>query len=133
MAIIKTQMKQSEFVRNVWCIKDATVEDVLKPEFFVHTGQYLKAGDKIELIPNDMSFYAELLVVSCGKQWAKVKVIVHQKFDGPVKKEEKYSVNHNPKQGWRVVRLSDKEVLSKDHPDRESAELWLYDFKKKVE
>ena len=133
MSIVKNQMKQAEFVRAVWFVEDATIEDALKPEFYVHVGQYLHPRDRIELVPRDMSFYAELLVVSCGKQWAKVVPIVYLNLAKPEKSLPGYKVSYNPRQGWRVIRNSDKELMVKDLPDKEAAEKWVEDLNAKVE
>jgi hypothetical protein len=60
-----------------------TLEDVLKPEFWsMVAGEISRAGTMphIEVIADDMTFYAQLLVLHSGSTYAKAICILHVDF-----------------------------------------------------
>jgi hypothetical protein len=124
--------KQADYVRNLFVISPefgTDLEDVLKPEYFAHVAPDLKPWSKIEVHPDDETYYAELLVRSSGRNWAVVSVLT--KVDLAPKAEEVkpadgYQISWGgPHQKYRVIRLADKEVVSKEHTDAVAAQKWL--------
>src|SRR5690349_16586133 len=93
----EARFKRAENERTIWT---ATVEagipfeDVLKPEFWAHIASKMYNpphrtgwGDRIEVYPDDMTYYAELFVHDAGPNWAKVSVL--QKHDFGMAEREK--------------------------------------------
>lgn len=108
-------------------------EDLLKPDYWAHVAQKLRPHTLIKVIPEDGSYWAELLVLSCDRLWAKVFVLRHMdltevaedpaalasrmsEFDilwkGPVKKHV-------------VVRKSDSTIVAEEIQTKGEAKIWL--------
>ena len=111
-------------------------EDVLKPEYFAHVAEDLRPWDVIEVRPEDETYFAHLLVRSSGRNWAVVALL--DKTDlapgiEDVQDTPEYKVGWGgPAQKFRVIRLSDNMVVSKEHSDALSAQTWLHEHLKAV-
>lgn len=138
--ILAAQMKQSEFHRTCWSVTPdagAKLEEVLAPHYWAHVNKMLRVRDHIEVMPNDQSWYAELIVRSVGPAGPVLAILNHVEFtvkEAPkVKKAEKveaesdgpYVVKFGGADKWRVIRKVDNEVMSKGHANREEAEAWV--------
>jgi hypothetical protein len=143
MALTQDKLKLAEFARNVFAIElppNTTIDDVKKPEFWAHVAGKLHPTDRIEVLDAEGTFFAELFVVACARNWAKVSVLrfvelVESVADGKkATKDElkderaKYVVEWTQGDKGRVVRLSDKQVITKDHASKAAAEAWLEKF-----
>jgi hypothetical protein len=91
---------------------------------------------RIEVLPEDGTWFAELIIISCGRNWANVLPLRHVELTGaapaPVA-EAKYKVM------WRgvvhkhcVVRVSDKEVVKTEFATAAEAAKWLEDYEATV-
>jgi hypothetical protein len=127
-------IKQAEFVRTVWFVPvppGIPMASVLAPEFWVHCARSLKVGDKIECRAQDNAWYAELLVGGVGQQEARVWAVLYadlraQGAAKPAESADNYKVEFGgPKHMWRVIRMSDKEVMHKGEASEEDAAAWL--------
>jgi hypothetical protein len=117
------------------CVEPGTtLDDLLKPEFFCHVAKQLRTFSKIRVLPDDASWYAELIVRSAGTNWARCSLFKFVEFDAV--QPEAQAVEYakvgwgGPSQKHRVVRISDGAVLSKDHESSEIAQAWLKDHLK---
>jgi hypothetical protein len=129
--------KLADYERNVWVANTeagVSLDEIRKPEFFAHVAAKLKPWDRIEVRPDDETFYAELLVRSAGKNWAVTTLIQFTDLapkEEQAKPQEGYRTEFGgPHHKWRVLRLSDKEVVSKGHTDQASADAWLVEHMK---
>lgn len=126
--------KQSESVRNQWQV---TPEHGTPPEalmdnaYWAHVSAYLRRGDIIVALPDDNSYYLELLVMDAGKLFAKVfelrcvKISSSQMLN--IKVPDGYEIKFRGPRKWSVLR--GKDVL-KDDMDKQVAERWLEDHLK---
>lgn len=92
-----------------------SLEDALKPEFWAHVAQTLRQHDTIRIIPEDAGYFAELLVLSSGRGFVKVKLLRHVQIDeaeaddgGNDLVEVKWRGPHSK---WSILRRSDGHVL----------------------
>lgn len=106
-------------------------EEALKPEFWAHLAGRLRQHDTIRIIPEEATYFAELLVLSAGRGFVNVKTLRHV----PLGEDEIDSSNVNdlvevkwrgPHSKWSIVRRSDGAVLKEgvvEKPDalREAA------------
>lgn len=126
---------QAEYVRVVWAATAAygvTREQIEDPSYWAHVAAKLKPKARIEVTAEDDSFYAEYLVTSCDKTWAKVACL---KFidltNTEVTKEQvegitaNYSVEFRGPKKWSVLRKSDRSVLQEGLHSREDGNKWL--------
>lgn len=139
MQVKPRDMKQAEMARTAYFVfvdKGVTKEDLLDPTTWAHVGHSLKMNDKIEVLAEDGSVYAELLVASSGVNFAKVRLIQFVRFDGPVTPEkegddyEATFISNRYKFGVR--RLADNQWLVKDLDTQADAEAWLANHRKAI-
>ena len=83
--LIPPNFKAAEYVRTEWvsCPEAGTqVEDVLKRDYWQHIAGKVTPGDKIEIVPEDTKWYAEVFVVSKGPISVDVKMLTHVDLSG---------------------------------------------------
>lgn len=125
------RMKLAEQVRNVWTIVpeygvpyEAIVKD---PAFLSHVSSQLRPFDRIEVLPEDGSYFAELLVRSAGRQFAVLAEL--RKVDlAPVKMDNdaRFQVTYQGAHSKHVViRIRDRSVLKDGFDTAEDAHAWL--------
>lgn len=133
MSIISAKIKPAAYVRNIHVATPAAgtkLEDVLKPEYWVHVAKQFHVSDRIEVIPEDHSFYAELYVASVSSAGLKVVKFVHHDFDIEALFSEPEDVSMYVV--WRgatakhcVLRKSDKHVLKEGFNSKAEANEWI--------
>ncbi|HNP14963.1 MAG TPA: hypothetical protein PKI99_00680 [Terrimesophilobacter sp.] len=120
-------MKLAEFGRVIYLAAPpagTALEAMLKPDYWAHVGYKLKPGDRIEVVPEDMAFFAELFVRDAGRLFAHMHVIRHEEFAerGSSVSVGEYSVGWGgPVHRFRVIRDSDGAVVKHGFADRDAA------------
>lgn len=135
-ALNPSLVKHAEFTRNVWSVTvppGVPMQSVLDPEFWGHCATKFKVYDKIEVRAQDNKWYAELVVSKVERLAVRVWCILHSDLSSQVAVAPKlesaaYGVSHGGPQKWRVVRLSDKQVVHHGEPSKEDAEGWLTQY-----
>jgi hypothetical protein len=117
MAITTARMKPAAYVRNIYAVTPeagTTVDAIQEKEFWVHLAGNLHISDRLEVIPEDFAYYAELLVTEVGRTWAKVKLLNLHRLDSA----EEVGLEPQHRVVWRgqkakhsVVRISDNAVV----------------------
>lgn len=133
-------MSVAEYKRVQWfchAAEGVTPDDILKPEYWAHVAQKLNINtgfDRIEVLANDGSWMAELLVLTTGRTAAKVKMLALHDLDGAYadmsNANKTHDIKHRGPRKWSIVRLSDGAVVKENIPTREDAELELADYMK---
>lgn len=105
-----------------------TIEDLLKPEYWMHVASSLTPGDHIEAQPEDGAWWAEFLVMDVAKAAARLEVLNRREFE--LNDEEFEHPSFAIKwagigEKHQVIRLSDKVVVSKGHKRKVDAARWL--------
>jgi hypothetical protein len=136
--VIPTRMQLAEQVRNIWCLTvpvGTTVQDMLNPGYWAHLARQLQPGDRIEVEPDDGSYFAELRVLDSGNQYAKVMALREVKLEA-VEPSASVSVpGHTVEWSgrhtkWRVVRESDRKVLKDGLASKADGYGWLASYGK---
>jgi hypothetical protein len=122
------RLAQSE--RNVWRYypePNHTLDQVLDPAYWAHVSRQHRVGDKIEVFWEDGSAYAELLIVSCGKDYSKVQLLsFHPLTEKAVKQDGKFEIQwKGPVKKHCVVRTSDSAVIHEGLQTKAEGEAWL--------
>lgn len=111
-----------------------TIDDILTPEYWAITSRQLVPGNEITVRTDDEMFYAKLLVRAVSTAWARVHLLSYSDLQPKALQGEpaddfkvEWGGGHHK---YRVRRLSDNEVVSKEHPDKQTAEAWLKDHRK---
>lgn len=130
--ILEQRLKQVEYARNVWAVTPESAtkfEDVLSPAYWSHVARTIQKGDRIEILPADQSYFAELYVLSRTDNEVRVAVLRKVELVGadassPASTGD-YDVKHRGGAGWSVIRKVDKAVMFEKGNTRAEAESWL--------
>ena len=122
-----TNIKPAEYKRNVWYFRSilTTIKEMLEPSFWAHVSAKLAPGDKIEVFAQDGEFYVEFMVLASKHAWVRVAILQEHVFNKKTEEDGKYKVKWTGKTKWRVIRLSDGEVLQSGLESKELAQEWL--------
>jgi hypothetical protein len=104
------------------------IEDALKPEYWSHVASSLRVGNRIELLSEDGSWWAMLIVRAASKTDAVVQALQYVPLgaDAVDLGDAPYEVRwRGPKAKFGVVRKSDAEVMRDGFAVREHAEAWM--------
>ena len=123
----------AEHARNTWAVTvdPKTVRaEIESPSFWSHIAHRLKAKDHIEVYSADGSFYAEYMVLSSDRTWAKVVALswidlttIKSEVSDEVMKS--YTVKWRGPKRWSVLRNADNAVLHEGVHSEEDAHKWL--------
>ncbi len=103
---------------------DTPVSAMLDRGYWAHVSANLRPGDKIEVIPEDFSYFAELIVIDAGKLYANVRLLRNEPLSEPIKVKAGYDIKWaGPYAKFRVVR--GKDVLQEGFADKSDANAWL--------
>lgn len=90
------------------------LEEALKEEYWAHVAPKLRQHDIIRIIPEEGTYFAEALVLSAGRGFAKLRLLRHEPFED----EDQTDVNdaveikwRGPHAKWSILRKSDSQVL----------------------
>lgn len=73
--VMPGRCKPAEIARNYWVVtveQGTTQDDLKRPEFWALVGKNFRPTDKIEVHCDDGTFFAEYLVITADRAWAKV-------------------------------------------------------------
>lgn len=105
----------------------ATLEHVLEPGYWAHVAKTLRAGDHIEVLAEDGSWWAMLLVRYTGRTEVAVAVLFAQQFEEVEiegETDSEYLVKWaGPRAKFRVQRGT--EVIRDEFESKAAAENWL--------
>lgn len=131
MQILQNAVKQAEIIRLIHAATpDAgtKLEDVLKPEYWVHVAKQFAVNSRIEVIPADNAWFAELIIRTKTETGITVAALRYVDLNETVSATQQpggCKVGFSGADKWRVVRLSDKKVVSSGHETKAAAEAWL--------
>lgn len=123
-----SRMTQAEFSRviySVTCESGTTIDQLLESSYWAHVGAKFKPGDRIEVMPDDREFFAELLVMAAGRLYADMTLLRAVDLDKPKAVEGgiPYEVEHAGDHAkWRVRQ--GKLVLKEGFQSKAQAAKW---------
>lgn len=130
--------KNAEYERTVW---QAVIEpgisfdEVMKPQFWAHIAAKLVPNARIEVLSETGEYFAELLVMSCDRTWAKVALLRFVELSAPAGNVEIEAAGYKiewkgPTRKHVVIRLADNEIIKDELPRKADAELWVREHAK---
>lgn len=138
MSLDPARFQSNEYVNTDWTVTveaGTSLEDVANPAFFANVAARLHPYDHIRVRIDTGEYYAELMVLDCGRAWAKTVVLQKHKLvkddqDGLVEGADKdYEVKlQGPHKKWCVIRRSDKEIIKEGCVSKQDANLWLSNY-----
>lgn len=127
--VMPHRFHQAQSVRNVWRIhveNRHSKSHIEQPEYWTHIARRLTPGDLIEVFAENGSFYGELLVRVCDKNWAKVAVLSWHDFESQAVASTKFDVVwKGPVNKHCVVRVSDGEIIEKGFQTKAEGAAWI--------
>ena len=129
-----TRLVSAEHTRHVWLVTvppDISFEQTHQPDFWAHVGAQLRPGARIEVMPEDMSWFGELMVLECDRLWAKVAPLRFVELAGvnPDKGQSLaagYRVEYKgPTKKHCVLRTSDNTIVQEGIALKVDAEAWI--------
>lgn len=126
------RLKLAEYARSRYRLTPpagATFEAATAPSYLGHVAGRLKAGDKLEFLPECMSWYAEALVIDATRLSARIQVLL-----GPVPLDagEQVLANDDFEAKWispavrfGVKRKADGAFMVRNLATRADAERWI--------
>lgn len=110
-------------------------EDLLDPAYWANVAHKFKPTCRVEVLAEDLSWYAELVVISNSRTWAKMAPLHYVKLTATKKPAKESDLDHDVKgydisfagqvKKYRVVRKSDKVEIRDGIPTEEEANIWL--------
>lgn len=129
--VVPNRVQMAEHGRNIWLITAESSEnpqDFLEPEFYAHVAKDFRPYDHVEIRTDDGLYWAEFLVLSADRTWAKVHLLreakLHAVEQQPANTDFLISYKGNHRK-WCVIRASDKSAVREGELDRPAANLWL--------
>ncbi len=126
------RLKLAEFVRSPYRVAPeagTSIDEVMAPDYFAHVAQHFRPGDKLEIMPDCMSWYAEALVVDATKLSCRTTLLV-----GPVALDagervlasDAYEARWiSPALRYGVRRKDDGAYVQKNLATKADAEQWI--------
>ncbi len=108
-------------------------QDLLKTEYWTHVARQMRPFTVVKIVPEDLSYYAELLVTAVGPLSASMQVLRE-----PLKITANQATGDNefeikwvsPTRKFGVVRKSDGSMLKDGFETKERADTWRRDHSK---
>jgi len=130
-----TNIEQASYECNTWQVKpeiNAKPKDLLDPNYWAHVAGRMRAGDRVEAVPDDRHYYAEYFVLAASKNWAKLVLMREVTLikDNDKTVSEGFTVEFAGNHKWRVREGSS--VISKGHDDKDAASKWLAEHMKDI-
>lgn len=132
--LLPSQMKEAAYHRTHFSAAPAggtTLEDISNNDFWTHVARKLRPGTLIEVLPEDMSFFATLLVTWVGQNIVRVKVLSYVNIrDEDVSEDEEspHKVSWRNGKNWCVLRHKDGAIIKENLPSKKDALLWVADL-----
>lgn len=136
-----TRFESSEHMRNVWVAvpeHGTPFEACLNPAYWAHVSARMRPWDRIEILPEDGSYFGELLVQDAGRLYAKVAVLRHLPLTVvEVRGEDAATSLYEVKwagavKKWRVMRKADRAELRDKFQTQGEASSWLTQYVRTV-
>jgi len=135
VSIQRSALKLRESCNNSWrivALRGTTRERLLDPSYYSVVGDMFLPYDKLHVIAEDRSYYAELLVTDCGRGYASVTELGFHPLEALLVCQDSLPSNHQiihlgADDLYAVKRTSDGVLLGKGFASRQAAVDFLLD------
>lgn len=114
-----------------------TREHLLHPEYWSHVSERMTPYSEVTVRCDDGTYYAKLLVLDCGRGWAKMQVLSWHNLttsdvaqsQSPTAEESEFEITwKGGNRKYIVQRRSDQQVLHEGELRKDGAEIWLKEY-----
>jgi len=133
MKLLPNQLKEAAYQRTVFSATPAvgtTKEDILNNEYWTHVARKVQPGSLIEVTPEDLSFYALLIVTWVGHFDLRVKLLNYVELteeNGELAQGADYTPVWRQGRKWCVLRVKDNAIIAENLPTKKEALVWIAD------
>lgn len=131
-----------ESVNQNWTVtveEHTTIDDVLRSDFFANVANKMRPYDRIRVRVDTGEWYAELLVLTCGRAWLKTVTIYHIDLTSKdidqtqAERDDDYFVQYRgPHLKFCVTRKSDRTSIKENLETKGAAIEWMASFLKTI-
>lgn len=132
MSLDPSRFRESAFVNTDWTVTveaGTSLEDVLNSAFFANVAARMNPYDHVRVRVDTGEWYAELMVLDCGRNWAKtMKLCEHRLVREEPEQEidsQFYVKSLGPHKKFAVIRKSDNETIRDGFSNKHEANVWL--------
>lgn len=126
----------------IWiCLERGTPYDkVFEPSFWANVAlaKRFEPGQTITVRNDEMTVFAELIILDCGRNWATVAEYSRKTLDEltksrpPLKQQPRHKVEHaGPVEKWRIVR-DDNQVIRSRFDSEAQAQTYLNEYLRRL-
>jgi hypothetical protein len=137
--VMPERMFEAEYQRTQWVADvevGVKVEDLANPAFWAHVSSKMRPYDHVEVRAEDGTWMAQLLVLACDRNWAKLHLLHHHNLttsDVSLSQAAKYDVQYKgPHKKHCVVRLADGEEIKTGISTKDEAHGVMREYEKTV-
>lgn len=138
---LQGRLAEAAYQRNEWrytAEAGTTINEILDPQYWAHVAANFKPHDIIEVIPEDGSWYARLIVLTNARLWAKVFLLQKADLekalaDTPATDDETHEVKWmGAIEKHAVIRKADKALIKGGFTTKLEAHTWLDSYLKSI-
>lgn len=133
--LLPNQLKEANYARTVFAAAPAagtTKENITNNDYWTHVARKLTPGTILEVLPEDLAFFATLLVLWVGQNVVKVKLLSFVELgdaeDADETDETNCKVTWRNGKNWCVTRVKDGAIIKDSLPSKKDALLWVAEF-----
>lgn len=134
-ALTRQGFKLREYANSAWRViadRGVTIERLCDTDYWSLVAQDLHPFDTLHVIAADRSYYAELLVVDCGRGYAAVELLLHKPLPPLLAITDRlppgFELKYNgPESQWTATRLCDGVVIGTGFSSRDACLQHLLD------
>lgn len=130
--ITASRVEGTEYARNGWSVfpeYGTTVEEMKREEYWAMASHKFKVMDRIEVMSEDGSWWAEFVVRNVRQGAVNVGLLSHVEFGSEAVESvnmDDYSVVwRGPKRKWSIERKADNQIMKEEFPDKMDAMAWI--------
>lgn len=146
-AVMPGRVKIAEAARNYWVVTvevGVTRDELKRPEFWSLVAKNFRPYDRLEVRADDGTYFAEYLVLSADRAWAKVHELRFEALGtqdvslteaAAAEFRSRFLVKYRGPHLMHCVERKDGdkvERLSEKHPDQAAAHVWLENHLKAI-
>jgi len=130
--LVEARMKSAEYARQDFVIdadEGTSKADLLDTAYWAHVSMAFKPFDHLDVREETGAWVAQLLVVDCGRNWAKVHLMQYHDLRSTAAiatPADRYKIE------WKgshhkhsVIRIHDNQVVQNGFATKEEAGVWL--------
>jgi hypothetical protein len=136
MVLNRSRFQEAEFQTTTWVAtveQGTTMDQIQNPAFWSHISTSLRPYDKIQIRWDDGVAYAEFLVLSCDRSYAKVKELFHVELTTADVAMSENDASHKidwkgPHRKFAIIRKADGAIIKEGFDNKKQAQVELESY-----